>query len=112
MKLNHVNLTVTDVPAAAAFLEKYFDLQNLGGNKGFTALLDDDGSVITLMKGKGEIKYPETFHIGFGQETEEKVNEIYMRLNADGFDVQPPERHHAWTFYVKAPGGILVEVLA
>jgi len=112
MKLNHVNLTVSDVPAAAAFLEKYFDLQNHGGNKGFTVLFDDDSLVLTLMKGKGEIHYPETFHIGFGQETEEKVNEINQRLKADGFDVQPPERHHAWTFYVKAPGGFTVEVMA
>lgn len=112
MKLNHVNLTVTDVQAAAEFLEKYFDLRNHGGNKGFTVLFDDDGLVLTLMKGKGEIKYPETFHIGFAQESEEKVNEINQRLKADGFDVQPPERSHAWTFYVQAPGGFMVEVLA
>ena len=33
-------------------------------------------------------------------------------LKADGFDVATPERHHAWTFYVKAPGGFTVEVMA
>lgn len=113
MKLNHINLTVTDVAAAAAFLEKYFGLQNQGGNKGFAALFDDDALVLTLMKSKrgAEISYPDTFHIGFGQETEEKVNEIYQRLKDDGFEVNPPERHHAWTFYVGAPGGFTVEVL-
>lgn len=110
MKLNHVNLTVTNVPAAAAFLEKYFGLQNMGGNKGFTVLFDDDSLVLTLMKSKGETQYPETFHIGFGQETEESVNEINQRLKADGFDIQPPERSHAWTFYVTAPGGFMVEI--
>lgn len=36
MKINHINLTVTDVLAAAEFLEKYFGVTNQGGNKGFT----------------------------------------------------------------------------
>ena len=61
MKINHINLTVTDVFAAAEFLEKYFGLRNQGGNKGFTVLFDDDGLVLSLMKGSGI--YPETFHI-------------------------------------------------
>jgi hypothetical protein len=30
MKLNHLNLTVTNVANAAAFLEKYFGLRNMG----------------------------------------------------------------------------------
>ena len=110
MKINHINLTVTDVLAAAEFLEKYFGMTNQGGNKGFTVLFDDDGLVLSLMKGSGI--YPETFHIGFGQESEAKVNQIYERLKADGFDVAAPERHHAWTFYIKAPGGFTVEVMA
>jgi hypothetical protein len=49
---------------------------------------------------------------GFGQESEERVNEIYQRLLDDGFEVEPPQRLHAWTFYVQAPGGFMVEVLA
>ena len=73
-------------------------------------LFDDDGLVLSLMKGSGF--YPETFHIGSGQESEAKVNQIYEVLKADGFDVPAPERHHAWTFYVGAPGGFTVEVMA
>jgi catechol 2,3-dioxygenase-like lactoylglutathione lyase family enzyme len=111
MKLNHINLTVTDVTAAARFLEKYFGLTSQGGNKGMAFLFDDNGLVLSLMKGR-QVAYPETFHIGFGQPSEEKVNEINQHLRDDGFDVKPPERHHAWTFYVEAPGGFTVEVLA
>jgi len=37
------------------------------------------------------VKYPATFHIGFGQESEEKVNEIYKRLIDDGFSASPPK---------------------
>jgi catechol 2,3-dioxygenase-like lactoylglutathione lyase family enzyme len=112
MRLNHINLTVTDVPAAAAFLETYFDMQSQGGDEKFTVLFDDDGLVLTLMKGGQGIKYPGTFHIGFIQESEARVDEINAHMKADGFDVRPPERHHAWTFYVDAPGGFSVEVLA
>jgi lactoylglutathione lyase len=114
MTLNHLNLTVTDVAATRLFLETYFGLRAMEGargNDGFCVLLDDSGMVLTLMKGR-DAAYPATFHIGFIQESEERVNEMYRRLKDDGFDVNPPQRSHAWTFYVQAPGGFTVEVLA
>ncbi|MGA7732315.1 MAG: VOC family protein [Chloroflexia bacterium] len=112
MKLNHLNLTVTDVRAAGAFLEKYYGMRQMGGNAGMAFLTDDDGFVLTLMKaGKGaEITYPGNFHIGFFVESEETVNEINQRLRDDGYEVALPERHHAYTFYVEAPGGFTVEL--
>jgi lactoylglutathione lyase len=110
MKMNHLNLTVTDVAATADFLEKYFGLRKQpGGNKAFIALFDDDYLGLTLMKA-GQVEYPRTFHIGFSQESEQRVNEIYQQLKDDGFDVNPPQRTHAWTFYVKAPGGFTIEI--
>jgi catechol 2,3-dioxygenase-like lactoylglutathione lyase family enzyme len=65
-----------------------------------------------LLAGRIKKRDPRTFHIGFRQESEERVNEINQRLRDDGFDVEPPQRQHAWTFYVQAPGGFTVEVLA
>jgi lactoylglutathione lyase len=117
MKLNHLNLAVTDVLAAEQFLEKYFGLNNqrtVGDNKNFGVLFDDDGLVLTLMKlGRNpDVHYPPNFHIGFIQESDERVNELHQRLKDDGFDVEPPQRSHAWTFYIQAPGGFTVEVLA
>lgn len=111
MKLNHLNLTVTDVPQACSFLERYFGLQKTGGNAGM-AFLINDGFVLTLMKaGRSvEVKYPGNFHIGFFVESEEKVDELNRRLKEDGYDVSPPERHHAYGFYVDAPGGFTVEI--
>jgi len=111
MIINHINLTVTDVVGAAQFLEKYFGLRGQGGDEKFTLLFDDDGMVVTLIKA-GQVKYPGTFHIGFVQESEARVNEINQRLKDDGFEVKPPQRLHGWTFYVQAPGGFTVEVLA
>ena len=68
MILNHINLTVTDVRAASAFLERYFGLRSTGGNAGMAFLTDDSGGfVLSLMKaGKATaVEYPGTFHIGF-----------------------------------------------
>ena len=117
MILNHMNLTVTDVTAAKTFLERYFEMRTHEGdrdNKNFVVMFDAKGFVLTLMKASHntEVKYPSYFHIGFGQESEEHVNQINQGLKEEGFDVQPPERHHAWTFYVDAPGGFRVEVMS
>ena len=114
MKLNHLDLTVTDPMEARQFLEKYFGLKGKdGGNRGFQVLFDDGGLVLTLIKGRAEeVRYPATFHVGFIQESEQRVDEINQRLRDDGFDVDPPARlHGSWTFYFRAPGGFTVEVL-
>ncbi|AIE83810.1 VOC family protein [Fimbriimonas ginsengisoli] len=117
MNLNHLNLTVDDALETAQFLEKYFDLKPREGirmSSRFAILHDDNGIVLTLIKDyePGEVKYPSSFHIGFIQESEERVNEINQRLKDDGFDVPSPDRiHGAWTFYFKAPGGFTIEVL-
>lgn len=117
MKLNHLNLTVRDVRETSDFLETYFGLRPLsqgGDNDGFAMLFDDDNLALSLMKAndKSEVKYPSTFHIGFRQESEEKVNEINQRLKDAGFEVKPPRRFHgSWTFYFDAPGGFMIEVL-
>jgi len=113
VKLNHLNLTVTDVLETRRLFETYFGLTGREevGSENLAVMFDDDGSVITLMKG-AEASYPNTFHVGFIQESEEQVNEINQRLKDDGFKVGPPKRFHGdWTFYFRAPGGFLVEVL-
>jgi catechol 2,3-dioxygenase-like lactoylglutathione lyase family enzyme len=113
MKLNHLNLTVTDVAETRKLFETHFGFRALkgAGNEKFALLFGEDGFVLNLMRG-AEVSYPETFHIGFMQESEERVNEINRHLKDDGFDVNPPRKFHgAWTFYFRAPGGILIEVL-
>ena len=116
MKLNHINLTVTDVQEASNFLVKYFGMRNMGGNKGMGFLTDEEdgwGFVLTLMKATGgtQSKYPGTFHIGFFIERKETVDELHHQLKGDGFDVPVPEdTGHSYGFYVQAPGGFTVEV--
>jgi catechol-2,3-dioxygenase len=117
MKLNHLNLTVTNVPETCKFLEKYFGMQGKFGNNNIAFLYDDNAMVLTLTSMKvgreSEVKYPANFHIGFIQESEERVNKINKQLSADGFDVPPPSRQHgSWTFYFLALGGFTIEVSA
>ncbi len=117
MRLNHLNLTVTEVLETQAFLAKYFGMKSGGGNQNLAFLTDEGGMVLTLTSLKlareDEVQYPRTFHIGFAQESEDQVNAIHERLKNDGFDVPPPSRQHgSWTFYFLAPGGFTIEVLA
>jgi lactoylglutathione lyase len=113
MKVNHLHLMVPDVPAASGFFEKYFDLRKAGGNAGLTVLLDESGFVLTLMKiaARSETRvYPDNFHVGFFVENEARVDAMNQRMRDDGLEVQPPRREHAYSFYVSAPGGVMVEV--
>jgi lactoylglutathione lyase len=128
--LNHLNLTVPDPCETSAFLAKYFGLRPGGGNHGMQMLSDDSGMVLTLMKARADdrlaspdqegqrrttgpaVKYPSSFHIGFIQESRDRVNEINEQLRADGIAVAPPAHlHGAWTFYLTAPGGFTIEVM-
>lgn len=115
MRLNHLNLTVPEVSRTREFLETYFGLRCVAerGRNALAVMMDGSGFVLTLnnFENATEVEDPGAFHIGFMQESRDRVDETYHRLRADGFDVEPPrEFHGAWTFYPRAPGGILVEV--
>ncbi len=112
MKLNHLNLIVTDVIATSAFLEKYFGFTHIGkGNSNMAFLSDGHGMVLIMFKGEN-VTYPEGFHIGFMQESEDQVNAMHQRLQDDGFAVPEPQRLQGgrWSFYFQAPGGFTIEV--
>ena len=117
MKLNHLNLSVTDTKLAQAFLAKYFGMSILGKpSEHICFLTDENGMVLSLthmsLGSESEVRYPATFHIGFIQPTEADVDLINDRLRADGYDVPASSRQHgAWTFYFEAPGGFTIEVL-
>ena len=53
MKLNHLNVTVSNVPETHRFLEKHFDLKGYGGREpgeAMSFLSDDNGMVLTLTR--------------------------------------------------------------
>jgi lactoylglutathione lyase len=115
MRLNHINLTVSDVPASRDFFANYFGFKCVAerGRDALAVMVDDSRFVLTLnnFDKSAEVAYPGAFHVGFMQESREAVDAIFERLKAGGLDPQPPrEFHGAWTFYFTAPGGFTVEV--
>jgi catechol-2,3-dioxygenase len=117
MALNHLNLTVPDVAATSMFFERFFGLKRIAsrGNT-LVVVVDEAGFTLVLNQFKKAVafSYPDdfdSFHVGFHQESRERVNEIHASLTAGGYQAQSPrEFHGAWTFYLKAPGGFFVEV--
>ncbi|ULH15571.1 VOC family protein [Deinococcus sp. KNUC1210] len=113
MKLNHINLGVTDVPTAVEIFERYFGLKQAEGmprNDNMTFLHDDGGSLISVFKSK-DVSYPKVFHIGFLQDTPEQVRAIHAELTAGGYQIAgPSENHGRLTFYFNTPFGVIVEV--
>ena len=116
MRLNHINLPVSDLHASRAFLETYFGLRYVGGsNDGpIVVLMDESQSIVTLsnFNDADAVKYPGAFHVGFVQRSNADVDAVRRRRLADGYVAgEPKVLHGSYTFYVKAPGGFLVEVL-
>jgi catechol 2,3-dioxygenase-like lactoylglutathione lyase family enzyme len=111
MALNHLNLTVPNVPETRAFFETYFGFRHLAGapqSDTFVVLVDESRFVLSLnnFDEAEEVPYPGAFHVGFRQDSREQVDALYQRLKAGGFDMKPPhEFHGAWTCYFRAPGG-------
>ncbi|GGO19262.1 VOC family protein [Deinococcus humi] len=114
MKLNHINLGVTDVPATVELFQTYFGLRPAGHgmpmDDRMAFLRDDAGSLISVFKAK-DVTYPKVFHIGFLQDTPEQVRAIYQQLTDGGHTITPPsENHGRLTFYFQTPGGFVLEV--
>jgi lactoylglutathione lyase len=115
MRVNHLNLTVPDVRQTREFFETFFGLKcvfDLGRNA-LAVMIDESGFILTLnnFEKASEVEYPGAFHIGFMQDSRERVDEIYQQLKAGGYEAEPPrEFHGAWTFYFRAPGNFVVEV--
>ena len=116
MRLNHINLAVTDVPLARAFFETHSGLRFIGSQAPdkLVVLADESDSVITLSNFErgDEISYPKSFHIGFSQPSRDAVEAIRQSLCDAGYEVPAPKTiHGAWSFYFDAPAGFTIEVL-
>src|ERR1700754_4315597 len=102
MVLNHLNLTVPDVSKTREFFETYFGFKCVAerGRDALAVMVDESRFVLTLnnFEKATEVAYPGAFHVGFMQDSREKVDEIFERLKSGGLDLQPPrEFHGAWT---------------
>ena len=107
MKLNHINLPVTDVGDAIQFFEKYFGFTCVAvkGNDLISVLKGADGFELVLMSSsmnkKTNFEYPENFHIGFKQNTREAVDDMYNNLTKGGISTgrEPGKIRGSYGFY-------------
>jgi catechol 2,3-dioxygenase-like lactoylglutathione lyase family enzyme len=117
MKLNHLNLAVPNVPETRAFFEEFFGFHcaDEKQNDMLAVMFGEDGFVLVLSNfdRRTAPRYPKAFHVGFILNSREEVNAVNERLQAAGYEVKPPGMMHgSWTFYLNAPGGFLLEVMA
>lgn len=78
MKFNHINLPVDDVSRAFDFFETHFGfrpVESFPKNDNMAFLRGEDDFVLSLMnlQDDSEVNYPGMFHIGFIQESKEKL---------------------------------------
>jgi catechol 2,3-dioxygenase-like lactoylglutathione lyase family enzyme len=112
MKLNHIDLPVTELEAAADYFQRGFGFERLRAPaEGMAILRGEDGFALILQQA-GKVAYPPGFHIGFLQPSDDAVHAAYRRL-ADAGLPQPPApavSYGCLAFWCEAPGGILIEV--
>lgn len=130
MKLNHINLCSSDVPALSSFLNRFFDYEVLKAGKvpmpaadtkaesDYAMLEGVDGSfiVITEILSPVQPAYPTNFHFGIIMETPAQVHDKHRELGEAGFH---PEKisegfevlGERWTaFYCPIGDGMKIEV--
>jgi lactoylglutathione lyase len=114
MKLNHLNLSVSDVPQTARFFEEFLGLRctELKGKDTPAVLYDENGFALILsFDRKTTPSYPKDFHLGFIQDNQKRVSEIHERLQTAGYEINPPRAMHgSWGFYFRAPSDIEIEI--
>lgn len=104
MKLNHINLVVSNVAEAIQLFETYFNFKctDIKGDNIVAILKGDDDFTLVIMTDKnGQITYPNAFHIGFMLDSETEVIKIYNTLKNGGIAVEqePRKIRDSYGFY-------------
>lgn len=106
MRLNHINLVVSNVAEAIAFFETYFNFKCTGiKGDNIVAILRGAGDfALVIMTNKdGNAIYPKAFHIGFMLDNTNMVTETYEKLKSGGIAVgqEPGKIRDSFGFYFK-----------
>ena len=118
MRLNHLDLQVSDVAAARAFFETHFGLRCTYSRGDQIAFFDDETGFsfgVSNLFGHAEPPmYPPDFHIGFILEDAAQVEAAYQRLRAAGVELrsEPREGGPNLYFVCLGPDDIPIEVRA
>ncbi|WP_100074116.1 VOC family protein [Chryseobacterium camelliae] len=108
MGLNHINLVIKEVDQAVSLFANHLGFNLITNRNGKMAVLESSYQFVLVIWGqelnrKDKIpEYPENFHIGFYQEDENAVREIYNRLKeVEGLklDSEPKKIRNTLGFY-------------
>ena len=104
MKLNHINLVVSNVKEATHFFEQNFDffISEVKGDYIVSVLKGSDDFTLVIMAPRaGEAIYPDAFHIGFMLKNEHEVLEKYQELKQNGVEAgqEPRKIRDSFGFY-------------
>ena len=112
VSLNHLNLVVADLDAAAGFFADHFGFAVRTRYAALAVLDGAGGFVLVLSTTREALTYPPGFHVGFLVDDAATVDAEYARLTAAGVDVPKPPRamRGSYGFYFQALDGLLFEV--
>ena len=114
MKLNHINLVVSNVADAINIFETYFNFKctDIKGDNIVAVLKGADNFTLVIMTNKdGQVNYPDAFHIGFMLTDTNGVTETYEKLKKGGIAVgqEPRKIRDSFGFYFTYDN-IMIEV--
>ncbi|XLZ70406.1 VOC family protein [Massilia sp. SR12] len=112
MRLNHIDLPVTDLESAADYFQRGFGFQRIGAPAASMAILRGEDGFALILQHVEKADYPPGFHIGFLQASDEAVHAAYQRLADAGLPlpVPPAVNYGCLAFWCQAPGDIQIEV--
>jgi catechol 2,3-dioxygenase-like lactoylglutathione lyase family enzyme len=114
MKLNHINLVVSNVAETIRLFEKHFNFRvlEIKGDNIIAVLKGEEDFTLVIMADKtNDSVYPEAFHIGFILNNTDEVINMYNKLIADNILVssEPKKIRDSFGFYFHF-GNIMIEV--
>lgn len=114
MRLNHINLVVSDVVSSTHLFETYFNFKctDIKGDNIVAILKSEEDFTLVIMTNKnGKTIYPEAFHIGFMMDNINSVTETFQKLKKGGIAVgqEPRKIRDSFGFYFNFDN-IMIEV--
>lgn len=108
MNLNHINIVVQNVNKAVNLFTKHLDFSLIVNRNNKMAVLENDHNFALVVWGQelnhkeNMPEYPENFHIGFYQNDEQAVWDIYEKLKTEAdlqFESEPKKIRSTFGFY-------------
>lgn len=112
LKLNHVDLVVSEIVPHREFLEHWFGMSVEKEDESICLMRDADGLLLILRRAEpGEAAdYPRDFHLGFFLPDENTVTCLYERMRDDEVAFTQTLAERPAKFRCLTPAGLLIEV--